>query len=305
MLRGFPMPKLAIHQKTDIKSRKSVKYVVDGQQRTNTIVDFFKGTLRLSRTLELERARGKLLDQLDEDLQLAFLSYPLQFDQFEAVGEDVVREYFRRINSFTAPLNPEEKRNADFQGNMKWLILKLTDRHSETLLSLGALIEREVIRMGDDKLLAECVHAMLNGVKTTTSGMLNSMYKVYERKPIPEENTIEKAIDEAFDRILGWPELRLTSLLGKTHVFYSLLLAVIAVQSEWPTLQAAIGGAAGKRIRGTAEANLLALADALDGSGAGQFPDFVAASNEKTNTREQREARISWIAAAMTQADFA
>ena len=120
ILRGFPMPKLALHQKTDLTSRKSLKYVVDGQQRTNAIVDFFNGDLTLSRSLELEEARGRTLDSLSQELQETFLSYPLQFDQFEAADEDVVREYFRRINSFTTPLNPEERRHANFQGNMKW-----------------------------------------------------------------------------------------------------------------------------------------------------------------------------------------
>ena len=59
ILRGFPMPKLALHQQTDVKSRKSWKYVVDGQQRTNAIVDFFSGKLTLSQSLEIEEARGE------------------------------------------------------------------------------------------------------------------------------------------------------------------------------------------------------------------------------------------------------
>ena len=85
------MPKLALHQQTDVKSRTSLKYVVDGQQRTNAIVDFFYGKLKLSETLELDEARGKTLDGLSEDLQQAFLSSPLQFDQFEAADDNVVR----------------------------------------------------------------------------------------------------------------------------------------------------------------------------------------------------------------------
>ena len=145
ILRGFPIPKLALHQQTDIKSRLSTKYVVDGQQRTMAIVDFFNDQLRLSRSIELLDARGKTFTGLSDDLQQEFLSYPLQFDQFEAVTEGEVREYFRRINSFTAPLNPEERRNANFQGNMKWLILQLADRHSDTLVLLDTLSEQQVV----------------------------------------------------------------------------------------------------------------------------------------------------------------
>ena len=151
------MPKLALHQQTDLQSRKSIKFVVDGQQRTHAIVDFFNGDLTLSRNLELVEAAGRTFDELPEDLKEAFLSYSLQFDQFEAADENVVREYFRRINSFTTPLNPEERRHANFQGNMKWFILNLADRHSETLHSLGTMTERELVRMADRKLFAEIV----------------------------------------------------------------------------------------------------------------------------------------------------
>ena len=133
MLRGFPIPKLTLHQKTDLRSKKTLNYVVDGQQRTNAIMDFYNNRLRLSRTLEFEEVRGKRYENLEEEFQNDFLSYPLQFDQFTGVDEDIVREYFRRINSFTAPLNPEERRDADFQGHMKWFILGLTERHSNTL----------------------------------------------------------------------------------------------------------------------------------------------------------------------------
>ena len=113
---GLSDTKLALYQQTDVKSRRSIKFVVDGQQRTLAILDFFEDKLSLSGSLEEATARGKRFSALPEELQREFLSYPLQFDQFEAVREDAVREYFRRINSFTAPLNPEERRNANFQG---------------------------------------------------------------------------------------------------------------------------------------------------------------------------------------------
>ena len=304
IIRGFPIPKLAVHSQTDIKSRRTIKWVVDGQQRTLAIVNFFNGDLRLSRSLELPGAGGRTFDELPEELQAAFISYLLQFDQFEATGEETVREYFRRINSFSAPLNPEEKRNADFQGNMKWIILRLTGRHSETLIALETLTEREVIRMADDKLLAEVIHALLNGVKTTTASLLNAMYRAYERKEIEEERKIERAIDDAFNQILEWSSLRMTPLVTRTHVFYSLLLAVIAVKAQWSTLQTTIADAAGKQLHVNAERNLLELAEAVAASDPSEFKDFVAASSEKTNTSDQRAMRVKWLAAALTQSSL-
>ena len=303
ILRGFPIPKLALHQHTDVKSRKSTKYVVDGQQRTLAIVDFFNDKLRLSRGIELLDAKGRMLSGLPEELQDAFLSYPLQFDQFEAVTDDEVREYFRRINSFTAPLNPEERRNANYQGNMKWLILQLAERHSDTMVLLGTLSEQQAVRMADRKLLAEIVHAMLNGVTTTDARALDSMYRQYEHVEIPD--SVPVAIDSAFDRILGWNGIHDAQLLDKGYIVYSLALAIVAVDSNWSTLEEAIDQASGKSIHHNAELNLAELSDALRSESESEyFAEFIEASSEKTNTKAQRETRIRWIANALTRAEW-
>ena len=304
ILRGFPMPKLALHQQTDVKSRKTTKFVVDGQQRTDAIVDFFEGQLSLSSSIEMGSARGKIFANLDEDLQEAFLSYPLQFDQFEAADEDVVREYYRRINSFTSPLNAEERRHARFQGNMKWFILKLAERHTDTLVALRTLSEKEVIRMADHKLFAEIVHATLHSVRTTNSTTLDTLYREHDVAGVPEEGELLLAIDSAFSRIVGWRDLALTSLIQKTHIFYSLMLAIIGVERKWPRQFLQDIDSFSSIVETKAEQNLLELNEALNrGERTGPFKGFIEASSEKTNTKEQREERIKWLATALTQSN--
>lgn len=305
ILRGFPIPKLALHQQTDVRSRKSIKYVVDGQQRTNAIVDFFYGKLTLSRSLELEAVRGKTIDGLNEEFQGAFLSYPLQFDQFEAADENVVREYYRRINSFTTPLNPEERRHANFQGNMKWFILKLVERHTETLVSLRTMSEREIIRMADHKLFAEIVDAMLHGVRTTSSRTLDRMYRDFDVVDVPEHDRLLQDIDSACSRIVGWRDLCETSLVQRSHIFYSLMLAIILVEDSWPNLLQDDTRQSDSILHPNSEQNLLALSDALISEEEGSpFGPFLKACSEKTNTRGQRQTRIKWLARALTQSKW-
>ena len=300
ILRGFPIPKLALHQMTDVKSRRSIKYIVDGQQRTNALLSFFGGSLRLTQSLDLEDARGRTLDGLSPDLQTTFLSHQLQFDQFDAAAESVVREYFRRINSFTAPLNAEERRNAEFQGHMKWMILRLASRHTNTLVSLETLSDRQVIRMADHKLFSEIVDAMLVEVRTTDARKLSAMYRMYEHEGLSAEDEIVDAIDAAFDTILAWPLLRGAGLVKRTHIFYSLVLAVVAVQAQWATLQDINPDTIGKSIAADAERNLLRLEDVLESDPPDlYFRHFVKACTEKTNTWDQREARIKWLADAI------
>lgn len=126
ILLNYPVPKLSLHQVTDLKARRRYKEIVDGQQRSTAIFDFYTDKMRLSRTLELEEAAGKRYSELGEELQQQFLDYGLTFDLFIDMGPDQVREVFRRMNSFTVPLNYEEQRHARYQGPFKWFIHRLT-----------------------------------------------------------------------------------------------------------------------------------------------------------------------------------
>lgn len=46
ILLGYPIPKLYLYQQTDLKSRKTIKHIVDGQQRSFTILDFYENKFR-------------------------------------------------------------------------------------------------------------------------------------------------------------------------------------------------------------------------------------------------------------------
>jgi hypothetical protein len=293
ILKGFPIPKLTLHQRTDLRSKKTIKYVVDGQQRTRALQDFYDNDLKLSRVLELNDARSSTYDDLPENLQQAFLAYRLDFDQFEAASEDDVREYFRRINSFTAPLTAEEQRHARFQGEMKWFIYDLAARYENALVNLGVITKKAAIRMADAKLFAEVVSGLLLGITTTSK---TSLDRLYENNDMSFDRAfdVEAAIVEAMDFALSLHGLRGTPLV-KTHMFYSLLLARIAVR-QWPEL-APVSPSKRSAVAPDAENRLLGLADALDDPDSHpKAKPFVLASTDRTNVKSQRETRVGVLA---------
>ena len=94
-------------------------------------------------------------------------------------------------------------------------------------------------------------------------------------------------------------------MVQKSYIFYSLILAVISTQAKWDTL-ADIGIDCCTGINNDfAEKNLLTISDALDNEEEdGRFGEFIRASSEKTNTKDQRSTRIKWLALAMTQPEW-
>jgi len=304
ILKDFPVPKLALHQVTDLRSKRTIKYVVDGQQRTMAIRDFFAVELRLARRLGLTEAAGRTYSELPQELQQAFLAYALIFDQFEAATDEHVREYFRRINSFTAPLNPEEQRHARFQGPMKWFVYGLSQRWGETFVSLGVLKKKRVGRMGDAKLIAEMTHALLNGITTTSKPVLDTMYHRFDKgEAFPNEDAVRSAIDDALTGILEWTDIHDTALM-RMNVFYSLVLAVVSVQKQWSTLPPFVEGVETDdlMVHKSAVSNLLTLAAALeDPDTYKDYQEFTLAAEEKTNVKSQRETRVRWLVNALTK----
>jgi hypothetical protein len=299
ILRGFPIPKLTLHQRTDLRSKRTIKYVVDGQQRTQALLDFYSGQLRLSRTIDTKDARNAVYEGLPEDLQGTFLSYSIDFDQFEAASEDDVREYYRRINSFTAPLTAEEKRHARYQGEMKWFIHRLTEVYENPLVNMGTITAKSAVRMSAAKLLAELVHAMIYGVTTTSTTTLDKMYGSFDRMhSFPQAEEIKGVLDKALSTALGFEFIAGTALT-RGHMFYSLVIALMRVQSAWPTFDLSVLKA--RKISSSARTQLLRLADAYENPYA--YPtlaDFINSASEKTNVKSQRELRASYMAAALT-----
>lgn len=306
ILLNFPVPKMSIHQKLDVKARKVVKNIVDGQQRSKAILNFYEGNLRLTRANILEEFAGRTFSELDEVHQVQFLNYGLNFDVFVGANDEDVREVFRRMNSFTVPLNPEEKRHSEFQGLFKWYVNQLSSNYDLGFEMTGVLSTKQLYRMQDAKLLTEVIKAMVDGITTTNAAHLTAFYKKYD-KEFPLQAEIDEALSGALQFLFSTEELRGTPLT-KPYNVYSLLLAHMQAKGEWTVIQdpeiphvEAFDG-------GDAVYNLSVLAEAAETKGeydgTGQFEvagldDFVSATTEKTNTAAQRTTRFLYFLAAL------
>jgi hypothetical protein len=298
ILLDYPIPKMYLYQITDLRRRKTTKEIVDGQQRSSTIRDFYNDSFALS--VDNTDVRGRTFSQLDDVLQNKFLTFSLSFDLFVAATDDQVVEVFRRMNSYTVPLNDEEKRHASYQGKFKWFVNRIAQKFSTFFLDIGLYSEKQLVRMSDTKLLTEVCDAFVHGIRTTNKKSLDELYKSRD-KDFAEEGNFEGRLTEAFDHVRDW-----TAVLGgnlmKPYIMYALVLAVTHVRRRVDTLQ---GLFVSPRLRQfnleQVVPNLLALSDALENpDDASPYSDFVEACTSKTNTREQRTRRFLWMCRALT-----
>lgn len=301
ILTDFPIPKMSLHQKTDPRTRRTIKEVVDGQQRTKAIYDYFNDAFRLTSNVTLDEARGRSYSQLPVHLQEQFLDYGLDFDLFTQATDHEVREVFRRMNSFTVPLNQEEQRHATYQGEFKWFMRALTGDYADDFIDAGIFGSKAVVRMRDAKLLTEICSAYFSGITTTNKTALDRVYRDHDKEDdFPEKDDLDRRIRSALDQLFAWDDIHGTDLM-KPYQVYSLVLAIMHLEEPLENLQPAFE-ADEEAVADDADVlvNLTSLADALDEAPTqSPFGSFVAASSERTNVGSQRTERFTWFSRAL------
>ncbi|MES3003904.1 MAG: DUF262 domain-containing protein [Pseudomonadota bacterium] len=114
VLRGLPFPEIYVCAGTlDPDTGESTEYLVDGQQRITTLVQYFKGnpTLRLGDLTPY----AKLTTEEKE----SFLEYDVVIRDLGKHPLNEIREIFELINSANYALNTIEIKNARYAGEFK------------------------------------------------------------------------------------------------------------------------------------------------------------------------------------------
>ncbi len=137
VMRGYQLPVIYLHFRDNSSGKLANQsyHIVDGQQRINTLTEFFDGKFQLF-TLEDKSARfprflldkpcpwgGKVFDQLGQELKDRFLNTKIPVAIIDTEDENEVRDLFVRLQAGT-PLNAQEKRDA-YPGDFAEYILKL------------------------------------------------------------------------------------------------------------------------------------------------------------------------------------
>ena len=179
ILNEFPFPKVVLRQTIDLKSKVSIREIIDGQQRLTTICDFIDNKLIL--TSVSENYQGLKFEDLSDELRSIFLGYEISVDNIIAATTEEILEIFRRINSYTLPLNPPEKRHATYQGEFKWFIAGLTEIITPFLSTSDILTLRRISRLEDADLLTECCQLVIHGIQARSDKKLDDIYKEFDK----------------------------------------------------------------------------------------------------------------------------
>lgn len=207
LTRGYPLPVLYLQNKLEGQPVRSVKQVIDGQQRLRAILSFIDPTsVKLEETEEPVKIlrvhnpslAGAVFDDLEVALQDRLLSTELSVHMLPArLSDRVLLDLFARMNSTGEKLNEQELRNAKYHGAFKTLAYELAYSLIETWKSWGTFTPRAMAQMRDVEFTSELMLLLLRGVQSKSRPTIDGAYRDMDDE-VAEEQRIREAIDETF-----------------------------------------------------------------------------------------------------------
>ena len=295
ILNELPMPKIFIRTKIDAKLQKTIKEIVDGQQRIRSIVEFANNEFALSS--KSDRFSGLKYSDLSSDVQEAFLGYVITADHLLNATDDDVIDIFARLNSYTVALNAAEKRHAAFQTELKFFVRRMSIKYRWFIEKYSVFSTKQRFRMADDEFFAEIVRLIVDGIQ---DGGAERITKFYEK--MPDRVFVEakqKEVEEQIDKLITYLDtevgLILKGALGKHYQIYAICAAYLHIKGviekypDFPSYSHFVD-------MDTMINNLLSLEKDVENEAN---TDFVKASSSSTQRIASRKTRIFSLIEAM------
>lgn len=299
ILENFPFPKIYMAEYLDRPERAIRKEIVDGQQRITTIHRFYEDKFRL---IGDSRFAGRTFSDLSDEMKDAFLSYSVGVDVIRSASSAQILQMFRRMNAYTLPLNEAERRHSSFQGKFKWFVNHLSDQFDEFFTAFGVFTRRQIVRMADAELIADCVLALERGIISTSGSTLKELYERYDDS-FPNYDEYRRKLEETIGFIISDLEPLRNSFLMKPYAVHSLITALMHCRFGIAEITQSMGvQSIGTFARNSQEATatLLEIARAHEAKETeGPHGHYVWGASAGTNRAPRRLARIKAILKAL------
>jgi hypothetical protein len=237
ILRGMTVPPLYFRLTQNEKKSKTLRQVVDGQQRVRSVIDFIAGEFRLSKTLKQAPWAGLSFDKLTEEQQQQIKSFGFTTEVFQGISDKQILEVFCRLNMNGIALNQQELRNGKYFGLFKATALELALAYLEFWRKHKIFSEQSIARMLEVELTSELLIAGNQGMQDKKKS-INGFYEKWEDS-YPDQERDHKRFIETIGVISDtFPDDELAnSEFRRPPLFYALYCVVFHHMFGLPGVQ--------------------------------------------------------------------
>lgn len=299
ILRGLPIPIIFIRQNIDPRQHRTIREVVDGQQRLRSVISFAKDEFHVLGS-QNPTFGGQKFSQLSSETQENLLNYEFSVVLLEGATDQDVLDIFARLNTYAQKLTFQELLNAAYYGQFKQTVYSLGYDHLEFWRGNGILKDRQIVRMAEAEMVSELLVTMLAGIQHRKA-KIKEFYEKYDDK-FSDRGRVEKEFKSIIGTIAECFGSKLKgSIYSKKITFHSLFCAFYHVKYGIPSTKEL--GSAGT-LRQTISSNLPRIRESLfeleskykKTSIPDEIRTFFEACQKSTADRDQRIVRTKTIA---------
>jgi len=218
-----PIPALYIRSSIDIETERSIKEVVDGQQRVRCIIEYKANSFPASHP---NHSRPVTYAELSTPERAHFLQSPLSVGYLIGATDQEVIEIFARINSVSKTLNPQEKRNARFSGAFKQFCVIESVAHLAFWRNNKVFTDSQIARMLEVQLVSDLVLNLEQGLQDYSAHKLNKYYAQYD-DDFPHAADLRRRLNIIFNTLVNLPEgLIQSTIFSSPQVLFSLMIVI-------------------------------------------------------------------------------
>lgn len=244
ILIGSPIPEIYLWNIGTDSDTGNTKYsIVDGQQRTGALFQFIQNKFKLKegildpKTDVFSDIKNRFFKDLEDKDKQAIWSYifSIRVVRYSVEREKIV-QMFLRLNSNNMTLNPQELRNAEFEGEFMELASQLAELSFWEENKLFGIADRR--RMRDITFISNLLTFMKLGIgEEISSKNINKIYELFNEEYPNKEKDIEQftATISIIDQIIDRNTYRQSFLSGKVHL-YSLFTFVYGIVISGKTI---------------------------------------------------------------------
>ncbi len=227
-----PVPTIYLRHRIDLESERSIKEVVDGQQRLRCVFGYWAGEFP---ALHPGHTKPVKYDQLSKKERVAFLQTALSVGYLVGASDMDVIEIFARINTVAKTLNPQEKRNAAYSGAFKQFSLAAAVERLPFWRENAVFTDNDIARMVEVQFVSDLAMNLIEGLQDFSARRLNKYYENYD-DAFPQDEDVKRRLARLFQQLLSLAAGTLKgTVFARPQVLFSLLLVLDGLSKPPPT----------------------------------------------------------------------
>jgi hypothetical protein len=223
LLEQKPMPAIYVRHSLDLEKEKSIKEIVDGQQRIRSILEYCKDEFLALHPKYQKKV--KFSDLKPSDRQ-KFLLTSLSIGYLLGATDEDVIDIFGRINSVSKTLNSQEKRNADYSGEFKQFCLKYAALRVNFWKNYNIFSANQIARMQEVNFISDVVINLMEGLTDYSEAKINKYYEKYDDS-FASASTVNKKLNKIFGILINVdPNTIKETIFKRQPILFSLIVVL-------------------------------------------------------------------------------